>query len=106
MVFSSEEYARQCLQHISYFRLKYYWTDMRDEDTEHDFLKGASFDDVVARYNFDRNLRLILFYAIEIIEVALRRLSIICHRQRTAVCGIWTIHSLRNRTTMKTPCST
>ena len=54
MQFSSEEYAKECLSHISYFRLKYYWTDMIDEETEHNFLKGASFDDVIARYNFDR----------------------------------------------------
>lgn len=67
MVFSSDEYAKECLSHISYFRLKYYWTDMRDEETEHDFLEGASFDDVIARYNFDRSLRLMLFDAIEII---------------------------------------
>ena len=72
MQFNSEEYAKECLSHISYFRLKYYWTDMIDEETEHDFLEDASFDDVIARYNFDRSLRLILFDAIEIIEVALR----------------------------------
>ena len=71
MAFSNEEEAKQCLAHISYFRLKYYWTDMRDEETEHDFKENASFDEVIARYNFDRNLRLILFDAIEIIEVAL-----------------------------------
>ena len=45
---------------------------MRDEETEHDFKEGASFDNVIARYDFDHNLRLILFDAIEIIEVALR----------------------------------
>ena len=61
---------------------------MRDEDTEHDFLKGASFDDVVARYNFDRNLRLILFYAIEIIEVALRA-KIIYHLSQAKDSGLW-----------------
>lgn len=72
MKFNSEENARTCLSHISYFRLKYYWTDMLDDETEHDFLPTALFDDVLARYNFDRNLRLVLFDAIEIIEVALR----------------------------------
>ena len=72
MAFGNEEKAKLCLAHISYFRLKYYWTDIRDGDTEHDFKEGASFDEVIARYNFDRNLRLILFDAIEIIEVALR----------------------------------
>lgn len=68
MAFSNEEEAKQYLAHISYFRLKYYWTDMRDEDTEHDFKEGASFDDAIARYNFDRRLQLILFDAIEIKE--------------------------------------
>ncbi len=33
---------------------------MIDEETEHDFKKGASFDYVIALYNFDRRLRLIL----------------------------------------------
>ena len=72
MQFNDEEYAKECLSHISYFRLKYYWTDMIDEETDHDFLEGTSFDDVIARYNFDRILRQILFDAIETIEVALR----------------------------------
>ena len=88
MQFSSEEYAKECLSHISYFRLKYYWTDMIDEETEHDFLEDASFDDVIARYNFDRNLRLILFDAIEIIEVALRA-KIINHLSQAKDCGLW-----------------
>lgn len=49
MQFSNEEYAKECLAHISYFRLKYYWTDMIDEETEHDFHEGASFDDIKAK---------------------------------------------------------
>ena len=28
---------------------------MLDEEMEHDFLEDASFDDVIARYNFDRS---------------------------------------------------
>ena len=88
MEFSNEEEAKQCLAHISYFRLKYYWSDMRDEETEHDFKKGASFDDVIARYDFDRSLRLILFDAIEIIEVALRA-KIINHLSQAKDSGLW-----------------
>ena len=42
MEFINEEEAKRCLAHISYFRLKYYWSDMRDEETEHDFKEGAS----------------------------------------------------------------
>ena len=88
MAFGNEEEAKQCLAHISYFRLKYYWTDMRDEDTEHDFKEGASFDDVISQYNFDRSLRLILFDAIEIIEVALRA-KIINHLSQAKDSGLW-----------------
>ena len=88
MRFSSEKYAKECLSHISYFRLKYYWTDMIDEETEHDFLEDASFDDVIARYTFDRSLRLILFDAIEIIEVALRA-KIINHLSQAKDSGLW-----------------
>ena len=51
MQFSNEEYAKECLSHISYFRQKYYWTDMIDEETEHDFLEDASFDDVITEYS-------------------------------------------------------
>ncbi len=43
MTFSNEEEAKLCLAHISYFRLKYYWSDMRDDETEHDFKEGTSF---------------------------------------------------------------
>ena len=65
---------------------------MRDEDTEHDFKEDASFDDVIARYNFDRNLRLILFDAIEIIEVALRA-KIINHLSQAKGNGLWYLDS-------------
>ena len=88
MQFNDEEYAIECLSHISYFRLKYYWTDMIDEETDHDFLEGTSFDDVIARYNFDRILRQILFDAIETIEVALRA-KIINHLSQAKDSGLW-----------------
>ena len=88
MKFSGEDSAKACLAHISYFRLKYYWTDMLDEETENDFLKTASFDDVIARYNFDRSLRLVLFDAIEIIEVALRA-KLINHLSQAKDSGLW-----------------
>lgn len=88
MTFGNEELAKMCLSHISYFRLKYYWTDMRDEETEHNFREGASFNDVIARYDFDRRLRLILFDAIEIVEVALRA-KIINHLSKAKGSGLW-----------------
>ena len=71
MAFSDENLATSYLTRISYFRLKYYWTDMIDVATGH-FSDDASFDTVIQRYEFDRRLRSILFAAIEILEVGLR----------------------------------
>lgn len=92
MEFGDEQFARECLSRISYFRLKYYWTDMRDTDTEHDFLEGSTFESVISRYEFDRKLRLILFEAVETIEVALRT-KIIYHMSKAAGNGLWYLDS-------------
>ncbi|MBQ0086370.1 MAG: Abi family protein [Bacteroidales bacterium] len=88
MHFDDENMAHDSLSHISYFRLKYYWKDMLDPETEEDFLSTASFEDVLKRYDFDRQLRVILFSAIEIIEVALRT-KIINHLSQAANSGLW-----------------
>ena len=67
-----ETVAFDIFSKVSYFRLKPYWWDMRDLDTEEDFLPHSNFTLVIQRYNFDRELRFILFEAIESIEIALR----------------------------------
>lgn len=67
-----ERVAASCLEHISYYRLKGYWWNMQADQKEHVFKAGSCFEDVIVRYNFDRELRQVLFDAIEIIEVALR----------------------------------
>lgn len=45
---------------------------MRDLETDEDFLSDSDFTLVIQRYNFDRDVRLVLFEAIECIEIALR----------------------------------
>lgn len=87
MEFASECEARELLSRVSYFRLKYYWMDMVDEETG-DFKAGASFESVAERYEFDRQLRLILFGAIEILEVGLRS-KIISVLSLSAGNGLW-----------------
>ncbi len=72
MLFRNEANAVQNLQNISYYRLKGYWWDMQSNIVNHAFNPGTYFEEVIARYNFDRHLRLILFDAIERIEIALR----------------------------------
>ncbi|HYX08245.1 MAG TPA: Abi family protein [Bacteroidales bacterium] len=72
MLFRDEPKAAGLLKNISYYRLKGYWWDMQTDYTLHTFKPNTYFEDIVARYDFDRNLRLILFDAIERIEIALR----------------------------------
>lgn len=74
MAIDDEGLARHSLSHISYYRLRAYWlyyeADRRGE--EHNFRDGTSFETVLALYEFDRRLRLMLMDALERIEVAAR----------------------------------
>jgi abortive infection bacteriophage resistance protein len=72
MLFRDENAAIRFFRNISYYRLKGYWWDMQSDYTLHTFNPGTYFEDVIERYQFDRRLRLILFDAIERIEIALR----------------------------------
>ncbi len=72
MLFKDEEQAKHFLINISYYRLKGYWWDLQTDRNSHKFQENTYFETVIDRYNFDRHLRLILFDAIERIEIALR----------------------------------
>lgn len=65
--------ARHYLSNISYFRLSAYTRPFYVPNvSEHQFLAGTRFEDVLTLYVFDRELRLLLLDAIERLEVALR----------------------------------
>ncbi|MGL4410920.1 MAG: Abi family protein [Bacteroidales bacterium] len=87
MFVNNEQEAAFYLNHISYYRLKGYWWDMQDDYKKHIFRDNASFDDIIRRYNFDKELRIILFDAIETIEIALRT-KMIYHISQ-AHGGLW-----------------
>ncbi len=72
MAFRDLEAAHHFLSNISYYRLKGYWWEMQIDKTTHQFKDGSLFDDAIMLYNFDRNFRLILFNAIERIEISIR----------------------------------
>jgi len=61
MLMKDEQTAAFYLGHISYFRLKNYWWDMQTDKENHIFAPNSYFEDAIARYNFDSQLRLILF---------------------------------------------
>jgi abortive infection bacteriophage resistance protein len=52
--------AAHYLSHISYYRLGEYWHSMQD-DKKHLFKQNSKFKDVISLYNFDAELRILLF---------------------------------------------
>ena len=64
--------AERYLSNISYYRLGEYWYVMQVDKERHIFKPNCQFKDVVALYNFDAELRLLLFDVIEKIEISLR----------------------------------
>ena len=69
---SDDAIARHYLSNISYYRLAGYWWPMQADKVNHIFKPNSRFEDVVALYNFDRELRILLFDIIERIEIGLR----------------------------------
>ncbi|HEV7349096.1 Abi family protein [Telluribacter sp.] len=67
-----EDKAEHVLQSISYYRLAGYWWPMQADKALHTFKSGSTFEDVIAIYNFDRELRLMVFGVIERIEIGFR----------------------------------
>ena len=72
LLISDEDNALKQLASISYFRLASYWKIFETEETTHQFANGTRLEDVISLYTFDRELRSIIFTAIQDIEVALR----------------------------------
>ena len=87
MLFKDESNAQHFLENISYYRLKGYWWDVQKDLVTHTFTQNIYFEDIIDRYNFDRHLRLILFDALERIEIALRTKMI--YHLSMRYCGLW-----------------
>ena len=68
----NEALATAYLSNISYYRLGEYWYVMQSDKENHIFKLNSNFTDVVALYNFDAKLRILLFEVIEKIEISLR----------------------------------
>lgn len=72
LIISDADQAEHYLSNISYYRLAGYWWPMQADKTEHVFKVNSRFADVIALYNFDRELRILIFDVIEKIEISLR----------------------------------
>lgn len=72
LIIHNETEAKKVLENISYYRLAGYWWAMQADKTSHNFKRNSTFDNVLAIYNFDRELRHLLFDVIEKIEIGFR----------------------------------
>jgi abortive infection bacteriophage resistance protein len=73
LIISNIDSAKNWLSNVSYHRLKRYTYTFKDDETLK-FKNGATFEEVVDLYLFDRSLKLVLFDAIETIEVSIKTL--------------------------------
>ena len=69
LTIDDENLASHYLNNISYYRLAGYWWPMQDDKINHHFKPNSKFENVISLYNFDRELRLLLFDVIERIEI-------------------------------------
>jgi abortive infection bacteriophage resistance protein len=76
LIIDDDAAAKYCLNHIGYYRLTGYWLQYQEDKTRHIFYEGTKFEQIIEMYNFDRQLRFILFDAIERIEVSFRSVLI------------------------------
>lgn len=112
MMIPDRERAAACLNRIGYYRLSGYWYSFRQPNSQggrlDEFQAGTHFDNIIALYVFDKNLRMHLLDAIERIEIAFR--ARVC--QAFGACGTWAHRDPlcldgkfardRNATTLKT----
>jgi len=100
MLFRDEAKAYCFLKDISYYRLKGYWQDTQSDVELHLFQPNTCFEDIIERYNFDRQLRQVLFEGIEQIEIAVRT-KLIYHLS-IAYGGLWYLNPALFETAPKT----
>ena len=77
MLIPDEDKAKEILLDIGYYRLGFYWFPYEKESPvnnvrEHQFKPGTSFDQIIALYYFDQDLRCILSPYLYRIEINLR----------------------------------
>ena len=69
MVISDNDYAFKVLSHVNYYRLSGYTLTLRKDDI---FYSNVKLEQVMEIYNFDSELRAVLLYLLEYIEVEFR----------------------------------
>ena len=84
LVIADKEYAKAILTKNSYYRLSGYTLTLRQNDS---FFDGITFSDVMQIYYFDSELRSLLLFALEHVEISLRTYIGYYHGQRHGPLG-------------------
>lgn len=69
LIIENESLAKEFLLKNNYYRISGYTLTLREKDV---FYKGITLENVIDIYEFDKNLRNILLYKLEIIEVQIK----------------------------------
>ena len=72
LIINDEKRALEQLRIISYFRLANYLRPMEEDKKIHLFKPNSTFENALDLYYFDKELRVLVFRAIQSIEIALR----------------------------------
>ena len=72
LIIENSDSAKEYLRNISYFRLQGFWWEFQIDKENHKFKEGTTIKNIIELYTFDRKFRLIIFDALERIEIALR----------------------------------
>lgn len=69
LIISNINYAKTILSNITYYRLSSYMKFFQKDDK---FYENVNFEDITYLYNFDKDLKSLIFENIRILEIALR----------------------------------
>ena len=72
LIIDNEQEVHKVLSIISYFRLACYWRPMELDKSSHRFKPNSKFENALSLYYFDKELRALIFSAIQSVEIALR----------------------------------
>ena len=69
LIINNTKFAKDILSNITYYRLSAYMKFFQNEEK---FKQGTKFEDIVDLYNFDKELKSLIFDNIRVIEITLR----------------------------------
>lgn len=72
LIMNNEAAAEHLLGSIGYFRLAQYWRVFESDKANHVFKPNSTIEKVYSLYCFDKELKVLVFSALQTIEVAMR----------------------------------